>query len=206
MCQLVESIKIKDGKTVHIEYHQKRMNRSRNLYFNLQDELDIAGAVNEKLQEPDLKKRTEHSLCKCRVVYGKLIDAIAISEYHRRCVQSLKLVYSETINYNFKYADRSALNELFDRRGECDDILIVKDGKITDTSYSNVAFYDGNDWYTPSTYLLPGTKRSYLLETNIIKERIIQVSDIKQFEKLRIINAMIDFEDEVEIAVNSIVF
>jgi 4-amino-4-deoxychorismate lyase len=35
------------------------------------------------------------------------------------------------------------------RRGACDEVLIVKDGCLTDTSYTNIALWDGHRWVLP---------------------------------------------------------
>ena len=82
------------------------------------------------------------------------------------------------IGLPLKYADRSALARLLQRRDDCDEILIVRDGAITDTSYSNVAFFDGRKYVTPDTFLLNGTRRQYLLGTGVLTERRITPSDL----------------------------
>ena len=50
-----------------------------------------------------------------------------------RMVSSLRPVASDTIDYSYKSTNREELNDLFARRGKADDILIVKDGYLTDT-------------------------------------------------------------------------
>ena len=51
-------------------------------------------------------------------------------------------------------------------RGACDEILIIKDGHITDTSISNIVFRLPDGWWlTPFTPLLKGIMRTYLLES-----------------------------------------
>ncbi len=86
---------------------------------------------------------------KCRVTYGGKIETIEWERYLPRTIQSLRLVEHNSIDYAFKYKNRDALNTLHAQRGHCDDVLIVKNGLITDTSYANVAFSDGTAWYTP---------------------------------------------------------
>ena len=39
--------------------------------------------------------------------------------------------------------------ELKKQQGDCDEILIIRDNHLTDTSYTNVALYDGQQWFTP---------------------------------------------------------
>ena len=82
----------------------------------------------------------------------------------------------------------------FDKRESCDDILIVKNGYITDTSIANIALYDGNSWITPKVPLLKGTTRQRYLDNAKILESDIKVQDLKKFSKIALLNAMIDFD------------
>lgn len=54
---------------------------------------------------------------------------------------------ADTIDYTYKSAGREPLNCLFALRGACDDILIVKQGLLTNTSIANIALSDGTHWY-----------------------------------------------------------
>lgn len=109
------------------------------------------------------------------------------------------MVECDDINYQYKYYNRSKINELFQQHENCDDILIVKNEFVTDISYANIVFWDGDKWITPSTPLLHGTKRQKLINQKIITEKEIKLSDLHLFEKARIINAMIDLEESSDI-------
>ena len=82
------------------------------------------------------------------------------------------------------------LNSLLKYKDGCDDILIIKNGLITDISFANICFYNGKNWYTPSTPLLKGTCREKLLKQNSIIEKEIGISDLDYFSHFTIINAM----------------
>ena len=45
----------------------------------------------------------------------------------------------DTIDYTYKSAHREELNALYAQKGMADDILIVRNGYLTDTSISNIA-------------------------------------------------------------------
>ena len=77
--------------------------------------------------------------------------------------------------------------------GDCDEIIIVKNGLITDTSFTNLALFDGNRWLTPKPPLLLGPKRAQLLEAGIIEEAELTLEDLRKAEKVSLFNAMIDF-------------
>ncbi len=121
-----------------------------------------------------------------------------------RPVKSLKLVENNEIDYHFKYSDREKLNLLFELRGNCDDILIVKNGLITDSFVANVVLFDGLSWWTPDTPLLPGTQRSRLLQQKKIGKCRITPADLSKYQKIGLINAMQDLEEMPVIVINKI--
>lgn len=188
MCRLVESIKVEDGQLIHIEWHNLRFNEARREVFgveqavNLQDLIVIPAGLSS-------------GVYKCRVLYKKQIEAIEFQSYTPRKVETLRLVDGGNIDYHLKLENRKALNELLSQKGEADDILIVKDGCITDTSYANIAFFDGSQWFTPDTYLLNGTQRQRLLAEGILTEARIPPADLVKYTAAKPINAMLDFEN-----------
>ena len=99
---------------------------------------------------------------------------------------------------------RSCINRIFKLKEKCDDVLIIKDGYVTDTSFCNIVFDTGTKFITPSTPLLKGIKREVLLTKGVITEEEIKYTDIKLFKKAHLINAMIDLEDKIELPVMNI--
>ena len=85
----------------------------------------------------------EKGIVKCRIVYEKEIKEIVYAPYSMREIDTLRIVYSDGINYTYKSTDREELNRLYVGRGDADDVLIVRNELITDTSIANVAFYEG---------------------------------------------------------------
>jgi 4-amino-4-deoxychorismate lyase len=143
---------------------------------------------------------------RCRVIYGNKIDRIEFVPHEERIVRSLKLVHDDDIEYSFKYADRGALEALFEKRGNCDEILIIKNGYVTDTSISNIIFQnrDGH-WITPDTPLLNGTMRMYLLESGLITQDTIRPGDLHTFEGAKMINCMNGLDGGPIIEMNRII-
>ena len=103
------------------------------------------------------------------------------------------IVKDNDIDYSFKSTDRTCLNRLATQKGDCDEIIIIKNGLVTDTSFTNIAIYKHGMWLTPKHPLLLGTKRAALLEKGIIQEADITVDDLMKAEKVSLFNAMIDF-------------
>ena len=184
MCQYIETIRVIDGCVCNLAYHEERMNRTRKEMLGLTEPLHIA----DLLQSVSLPMECS----KLRFVYDKEgIHDITCTPYTRKEIRSLRLVFDNKINYSYKSTDRSALNELKKQQGDCDEILIVRDNHLTDTSYTNIALYDGEQWFTPSTPLLCGTMRQRLLDCGLLQEREISVSDIHNYQYISLFNAMI---------------
>lgn len=190
MCRLVETIKIENGEVCDLAYHVARAERSREELFGKGSPL----AIESALQRHQLPAR---GIYKCRVLFRNEIEEIQFLEYTPRKVQSLCLVEDDAIDYSHKYEDKSDFEVLLAKKGLCDDILIVRNGYLTDTSFSNIALYDGNRWFTPSTFLLRGTKREKLLCEGLIHEAVIRVEDISRFEKASLINTMLELGEMV---------
>jgi len=198
MCRLFETIRIEDGYSQHLQFHNLRMNRSVQTLLGSKDQFDL----NEIIQIPvDLGK----GIFKCRVTYSNAIEKVIFEKYQPRKVQSLKLIAADDCNYNFKFEDRSGIDDLLRKKGNCDDILIVKNGLITECSFANIAFLKDNIWFTPSNPLLPGTTRERLLQDKVLVPGDIRPVDLRRFEKARIFNAMLGFDAQNDIRISSIV-
>lgn len=181
MCQYLETIAILNGETLHLPYHLYRVSENSNV--------DLHFYINTlKLPKTELNKLS--------IVYdSKKIISSTITPYTIRKIQTFKLVHNNDIEYSKKFADRSVLNSLVQQKGDCDEILIVQNGLITDTSFSNIIFKKENVWVTPKTPLLKGTCRARLLEKGIIEPADIEISHLKQFSHFMLINAMLDFDE-----------
>lgn len=197
MFRLLESIRLQNGNFHRLNYHQQRMDRSVKELSGQRNAVSLL----EALKSHNVPKT---GLYKCRVVYSDKIETVEFIPYEIKPVNSLRIVYDQEITYEHKYQNRDSLNALLSQRQYCDDILIVKNGFVTDSSYSNIIFYDGVNWITPAAPLLKGTMRQFLLDTAEIKAAPIAVQDIPSFKKFRLINSMLAF-DGPEIDVSKIV-
>ena len=197
MCLLLETIKTVEHKLINLEYHQQRVNRSIRDLFNKNARINL----NEKIKVPG---HLGKGLFKCRVIYNLEIKKVEFLPYKQPDITTLKLVTCNDLDYYYKFENRQAITELLKFKGQCDDILIVKNDLITDTSFCNIIFNDGNNWITPSEPLLKGTQREYMLEKGMVSEANIKVSDIYNFNSFKLINAMIDFETSQTLPVTNI--
>lgn len=192
----LETICIQNGAAQNRESHIGRMRRTaQNFGFPPPDFPDI-----ERLLPRELRR----AKTKCRVVYREKIEEISFEEYTPKAVRSLKLVHAAP-DYGFKFADRNALSTLLAQKGACDEILIVRRGRITDTSYSNVVFSKNSTLFTPDAYLLNGTKRQQLLRQGIIRQARITPENLREYDNVYLINALLDVEDGIACATSEII-
>lgn len=187
-----------DGQAELLPYHQRRIDRSRRTYYAKSPVLKL-----EKILESiDLPAK---GLYKLRIEYGVGVVKQELIPYTPRAINSLKLVRAEEVAYGRKYADRSGIRRCLEKKGRCDDILMVQNGHLTDSSYANIALFDGKNWYTPAWPLLRGTRREMLVETGVVRPSVIRARDLKLFQSIRLINAMLRWEEGPTLDVSEIV-
>lgn len=198
MSPLIESIKLLNGEFHNLFYHEQRMRHSLEELYGVID----SGSLEESLLSFPFPK---NGLYKCRIVYDDRNRDVEFLPYAAKVINTLKLVDGGDISYEYKFADRSGIDSLYAMRETCDDILIIKDDQVTDSSFSNIVFKRNGEWFTPSSALLRGTMREYLLDRVVIREENIRKRDISSFESFKLINAMLGFEGP-EINISNIIF
>ncbi len=149
--------------------------------FDLKNEIQIDDSVSD-------------ALYRCRVTYTDLVEKIEFFPYKLKHPKKVKIVEDNSIKYSFKYEDRDVFINLMEQNLGFDDVIIAQNGLLTDATYSNLALWDGTNWITPKTYLLKGTKRTFLLAKHKIIEKEISVDDLKNYSKIAFINAMRELE------------
>jgi 4-amino-4-deoxychorismate lyase len=197
MSLFIESIKLTDGNFCNLFYHEQRMIRSLETLCGVDDDFNL----EEFLKAMEYPRQ---GLYKCRIIYDDVSKQVEFLPYEPKPVRSLKIVENDRISYDYKFADRKQIEKLFEKRDGCDDILIVKKGKITDASYANIVFRKDDEWITPWSALLKGTMRQKLIDNNQVSQEEITIDDLSSFKSFRLINAMLEF-DAPEIDVSAIV-
>jgi 4-amino-4-deoxychorismate lyase len=187
MSRLIESIRVFNGQFDRLELHQARFVNSFRSIFKRSPDWSLESLLGGQ-------PIPQTGLYKCRVVYDDQYRQVEFKPYEPRQIKTLKLVVDNTLSYEHKWENRAALDRAFVQRDSCDDILIVKNGLITDASYANVVFQKGETWFTPQSCLLAGTMRQFLLTTGVIEERVITRENVKEFDRCKLINAMLGWD------------
>lgn len=179
----IETIKSVDGEIFHIEYHQERYETVLSSFG-----IDEFKNLSEFLNPP------KWGVYRCRIVYDSTNISVTYHEYKKREITTLKLIFDNDIEYRFKSTDRDGIDSLFSQKDEGDEILIIKNLLITDTSIANIAFYKDGIWLTPKNPLLKGTTRERLLREGKVVEADIRVQELRSFSQVALLNAMVDFD------------
>jgi 4-amino-4-deoxychorismate lyase len=183
MYHFFETIKVQNSHPYNLQYHNRRLNNTLKKFFPDAKEIDLFKILNPPL---------DNNLYRCKIIYSDKIESINYYPYVMRKFNSFKMIQS-SIKYQYKSTSREIIDQLVAKKEQCDDIIIHDKSIIKDTSIANIAIYDGLKWYTPTTPLLKGTYRSYLLENKLILEKYVKIEDIKNSTKLAIMNAMVGF-------------
>ena len=187
MSRFIESIKIEDQKAFLLDLHQKRVNQTF-AHFGKEGSIDLAKIFKNLEHDED-------GLYKLRIVYD--LDkkfTTQLIPYAIPEIENFQLVENNSYDYSFKFEDRKEF-ERMKTKAKTEEIIVVKNNHITDTSYTNILFLKGKEWFTPNTYLLNGVMRQHLLHEKKIKETEITLQNIKEFSHFQLINAMNDFDD-----------
>jgi 4-amino-4-deoxychorismate lyase len=181
MSRFIESIRFESGSYHLLPLHQQRIDRTFAAFFPGRQPHQITSLL------PTLDFREKY---KVRVVYDA--DAVHIDylEYTPGEIRRLELVKANELDYAFKFEDRTEIIALT-LQSTADDILMVKNGLITDASYANVIFWDGHTWWTPRLPLLAGVRRQELINSGTIQPTDIRIEDLGAFKKVALINAML---------------
>jgi 4-amino-4-deoxychorismate lyase len=188
---LIETIRVENGRVYNLEWHNRRLNRGRSQLFKLSNPLNL---------ENYLSNIPPKGLFRCRVIYNRDVVSIEYLPYTPKKIASIRIVKSN-IEYSYKYRDRDELNSLMEKSGGCEEIIIEKGGVLTDTTIANIAFYDGRRWITPRTPLLEGTLRAKLLHEAKIVPKDIKSEKLNHFSHFALMNAMIGFQIQKNIII-----
>jgi 4-amino-4-deoxychorismate lyase len=186
MCRFIESIQLNNGEFKRLKFHQERMDKAQMDFYPTHKAIDLEKSLS-------IMNVPVAGIYKCRVVYDSEIRKIEFIPYVRRKIHSLQSVETKMESVPYKKEDRSELDIAFAQRGGSDEVILVRNGLLTDTSFSNIALYDGISWYTPRIPLIQGVTRVELLQQGMLEERDIFLSELMNFQRVSLFNAMNEF-------------
>lgn len=182
-----ETIKCEDFEIFNLEYHNKRVANTIGLNINLQ----------EYIYPPS------EELLRCKITYNDYeVLNVEYFPYIKREIKSFKLIFDDGISYSKKYLNRENLDNLFSKKDSADEIIIIKNGIVTDTTIANIAIFYENIWLTSKNCLLNGTTKNRLIEEKFLIEKDITPKMLKDAPKIALMNAMIGFDIKEDYTLN----
>lgn len=192
-----ETIRIKDAMVCSGAYHLDRM---RKTCSEIWGEFRHEHILNH-LQIPEAMSSGD---VKLNIFYNNTETEIKFLKYIRQPITPARLVeVPASFDYRYKYSDRDAINRLLQATG-AGEIIIIRNGFVTDTSKANIIFEKEGRFVTPDTFLLNGTMRQYLLEAGKIVEARIRTEDISAYDTMYFINAMNPLSEAPSLKCNQI--
>lgn len=186
---LFETICLENGRLQNMVFHQQRYEQSLATFYG-KSAVKIYDLLAEIHKTPAFSTALLQPLVRCRIAYNSDKLQIQFFPYQRKTYRTFQAVICDDIDYSLKYQNRILLNALLEQKQDYDEIMIIKNGKVTDCSIGNLIFRRGEHWITPDEPLLNGTQRQFLLTQGKIKEQPIFAEDVVQFDEIRLINAM----------------
>lgn len=193
MYLLFETIKIQNKKPQNVDYHIKRVRKSRFELFGLSNCNDFMNFL-EKFEV------NEDKLFKLKIIYNQNIVDYQLFDYTIVYKKAMKFFEKPFFDYHFKFLNRDELADIEKSLSSEEVGIITKNGYLTDATYANIVLFDGKNYFTPENCLLEGTKRQKYIDDGTIVTKPIHQEELVNFKTLHLINAMIDLEDNVRIS------
>jgi 4-amino-4-deoxychorismate lyase len=197
MFPFFESIAIVQGKPRNLFFHQARIERTFKHFFPKDEAHHLEYLLFKQ-------KFVDAPLVKCKFTYNENRFAFYQLKYIPKTFKRFILIRDDHIDYPFKLTERTALDNHLKKIPAEHQYIIIKKNLVTDSSYSNLIFYDGYRWLTPAKPLLAGTMRASLLAEWKIHDEHIESRNLHLFKKFKLINALNSFEDAKEYSINLI--
>lgn len=197
MYQYFETLKVINQQCPLLKYHELRF---------LHTHLSIWGKAPSQCLKEILENHFRHHPdtyqkgipYKCHISYDQIHHAINMIPYQKKKINFLRLVDLSSINYPFKSEDRSCFLSITALIQEGTEAIIIKNGLLRESTFTNIALLGPQGWITPEEPLLEGTRRAFLLEKGILKKGQIKVEQIGDYSKIRLFNAMVCWQDAWE--------
>ncbi|MEO6693420.1 MAG: aminotransferase class IV [Saprospiraceae bacterium] len=187
MFPFFESIALRNGKILNLVEHQSRINHCFKIYY--------PGYIAINLADIEIiSDQNKFELVKLKFQYNHNEYSMGYSKYTTQRIKEFFLYPLPSFIYNFKFSDRLFFDSLKCKIPIDSEYIFLQNNLLTDTSYSNLIFQDGNSWVTPKECLLNGCMREKLIKEKKISERSITTEDLKYYSGFKLINALNEFE------------
>ncbi len=194
--ELLETMLVEQNKTIFLlDYHLKRMRNSA-LYFDIAFDQAIV-----KTKILDFVKANIKTPCVLRILLnqsGKLCiqKRILFSNAASGPVKlalALEPVKKDNIYLYHKTTHREIYEQAKMDFPDHDDVILWNEqSEITESTIANIVLIEHGRFYTPTVAcgLLNGTYRQWLIDHDILSEKVLSVAELKQSESIFLINSV----------------
>ena len=189
-----ETIKVVDGRPLFLDKHLERLKKSLE-FFGISREIE-----EEKILEYIKSLEEKNFALKIIVSDDNFILTsrddnyrqdnkrfkLIVSEVRRN--SSSKMIYHKSLSYYENIMEhRWSLDKGYDSA-----LFINERGEVCETSFANIFFVRDGEIFTPviSSGLLKGTMRDFIIENYQVREEIIYLDDLKNFDEAFISNSL----------------
>ena len=189
-----ETIKVVDGRPLFLDKHLDRLKKSLK-FFEIEKDIE-----EEKILEYIKSSDDKNFALKIIVSDDNFILTsrddnyrqdnkrfkLIVSEVRRN--SSSKMIYHKSLSYYENIMEhRWSLDKGYDSA-----LFINERGEVCETSFANIFFVRDGEIFTPviSSGLLKGTMRDFIIENYKVREEIIYLDDLKNFDEAFISNSL----------------
>lgn len=189
-----ETIKVVDGRPLFLERHLERLKKSLE-FFGISREIE-----EEKILEY-IKSSDDKNFALKLIVSDKNLILTSREDNYRKENKRFKLIVSDVRrNSSSKMIYHKSLSyyeNIMEHRWSLDKgydsaLFINERGEVCETSFANIFFVRDGEIFTPVIFsgLLRGTMRDLIIENYKVREEIIYLDDLKNFDEAFISNSL----------------
>jgi para-aminobenzoate synthetase/4-amino-4-deoxychorismate lyase len=192
--QLLESLLLETGDFFLLHRHIDRLRASAKYFgfpFQEKQTLNKLAALAETHSQGRWKVRA--LLSKTGELHVNAVELCSGGDGPRLAALAGKPINSTHRFLFHKTTNRAVYDEALSRRPDCDDVILWNErGEITESTVANVVVSIEGQLYTPplESGLLAGTFRAELIAQGKIRERVIEVGELRQTSDLFLINSV----------------
>ncbi|API93649.1 aminodeoxychorismate synthase component I [Virgibacillus pantothenticus] len=191
--ELLESIRLENGKFSLLDYHLKRMAKSA-AFFSYPFEV-----TKMELKLEQIATQWNTGTYKLRVLLANTGEITSDVQPIKTNLQTLKVkLAQQAIDksnpfYYHKTTNREMYHTFLQDHPDADDVLLWNaELEVTEFTIGNVVVEMNGAFYTPPVHcgLLPGTFRQHAIEKGMISEKIITIKDLESCSRIWLINSV----------------
>lgn len=181
------------GSIRNLDLHLARF-RGSAAYFGLAEPSDLERTLAAALKgEIDpLRVRMEVTCQGMCTVTTAPLETSPSEAVQSMCIDLVPVDSSDTLLFH-KTMDRHTYDVRAARHPSAHDVVLINErGEVTETTRANLAVLLEGSWWTPplSSGLLPGIERARLLGSGSLKERVLNVEDLRVAEAVATMSSL----------------